>query len=529
MSEVPPLLRNALGDRYTLDRMIGEGGMARVYLARDLRHGRDVAVKVLRPEIAASLGSDRFLNEIAIAARLVHPHIVPLYDSGEAAGFLFYVMPYVRGASLRAVMRRDRAMELPTVLAIAAQVGDALACAHRDGVLHRDIKPENILLADGHAFVLDFGVAKALDAAGAPSRTRTGVTLGTPGYMSPEQAAGVRDLDARTDVYGLACVVYELLVGETPGLWLTEQAVRLGRFVDAEPTHRARLDALPGRVEQVLARALAMRRTDRYATPGEFVSALEEASHGGGARYSDAEARAIIARAAELQAVTPTVETPAFSVGGIEQIAAEVGIPPEHVREALAAYRRPGVPPHAPVVPAPPLYGRPTRIAVDRTLDGEVPEGRYAALLTCIQQRLGQTGTLALLGRTMVWQSAQGPRQRRNIEVTIAPGGGRTEIRVEEHLADLSERWLLGAAGGVGGSLMGMVWGLMLGGGEGGLVGLLAIVFGVSGAYLASRSAFVQVFDQRRRQLTALADDLSHLAAGEPRLPNPPQETAAPS
>jgi serine/threonine protein kinase len=307
--------------------------MATVYLARDRRHGREVAVKVLRPELAASLGAERFLNEIAIAARLAHPHIVPLFDSGEAGGFLYYVMPFVTGRSLRTLLEREPQLDPAAALAIVSQVARALDHAHRMGVLHRDVKPENILLSGTDAFVTDFGIAKAVTSAGGPNLTRTGFAMGTPGYMSPEQAAGVRDLDARTDVYGLACVTYEMLIGETPGLWPTEEATRLGRLLDASPEHRHRLDTLPGRIEQVLAKALAMRPADRFATPLEFADRLT-AVFVARAEYSAAEVRRIVARAAELQAKRPTEEG-VLTIGALEQVAAEVGIPPTSVREAM--------------------------------------------------------------------------------------------------------------------------------------------------------------------------------------------------
>jgi len=326
-------LRRVLSDRYDLRRVVGRGGMATVYLARDLRHGRDVAVKVLRPEISASVGADRFLNEIEIAARLTHPHIVPLFDSGQADGFLYYVMPYISGSSLRTQLEQDGPPDPATVVSIVAQVARALDYARRNDVIHRDIKPENILLADGHAFVTDFGIAKAVTAAGGQSFTRTGFALGTPGYMSPEQAAGVRELDVRSDIYGLGCVAYEMLVGETPGLWPSQEATRLGRFVDASASHRERLDALPGRIEQVLARALAMRPEDRFATPIEFADRLTAAFVAGGA-FRPAEVDQIIARAAQIQARRPAEEG-LLTIGALEQVGAEVGIAPGIVREAM--------------------------------------------------------------------------------------------------------------------------------------------------------------------------------------------------
>ena len=333
MSEIPAELVAALKESYQVEREIGRGGMATVYLARDTKHGREVALKVLRPDLAAVIGTQRFLNEIEIAARLNHPHIVPLYDSGEADSFLFYVMPFIEGASLRGLINRKQ-IDLPAAVSILVQVADALEYAHQIGVLHRDIKPENILLTGNHAYVTDFGIAKALSTAGAKNLTRSGFPLGTVGYMSPEQAAGVKEIDARSDVYSLGCVLYEMLVFDTPGLWLTEEAVRLGRMVDAAPEHRGLLDALPGRLEQVLARSLALKANDRFPTPTEFTDAVITALGPEAARFRQVQIQRIIGRAAELQARNPTDEG-AMSIGALEQVAAEVGIPPERVRQAV--------------------------------------------------------------------------------------------------------------------------------------------------------------------------------------------------
>jgi serine/threonine protein kinase len=333
MNDLPPALISALADRYQLGRVVGRGGMATVYLARDDKHGRAVALKVLRPDLAAVIGTERFLNEIEIAARLNHPHIVPLYDSGEADGFLYYVMPYVEGTSVRGLVNRGQ-MDMAATVSIIQQVAGALDHAHGMGVLHRDIKPENILLTGDHAYVTDFGIAKAVSTAGAKHLTRSGFPLGTVGYMSPEQAAGVKEIDARSDVYGLACVLYEMLVGDTPGLWLTEEAVRLGRFVDAEPLHRERLDALPGRVEQALTKALALKASDRHSSPGRFAEAVVAALGPDAVQFRRVQVQQIIRRAAELQAAHPTEEG-VLSIGAVEQVAAEVGIAPERVRQAV--------------------------------------------------------------------------------------------------------------------------------------------------------------------------------------------------
>ena len=211
---MPALLRSALADRYRLDRELGQGGMATVYLAHDLKHDRDVAIKVLRHDVSAALGPERFLAEITTTAHLQHPHILGLLDSGEAAGFLYYVMPFVEGESLRQRLTREKQLPLAEAVRIASEAASALDYAHRHGVIHRDIKPENILLEGAHAVVADFGIAKAINAAGGQTLTQTGMAVGTPQYMSPEQAAGETDLDGRSDLYALGCVLYEMLAGQ---------------------------------------------------------------------------------------------------------------------------------------------------------------------------------------------------------------------------------------------------------------------------------------------------------------------------
>ena len=218
-------LAAAVGDRYRIERELGHGGMATVYLAQDLRHDRKVAVKVLRPELAAVIGADRFLAEIKTTAALQHPHILPLFDSGHAESFLFYVMPFVEGESLRDRLNRETQLPIHDAVRIATEVASALDYAHRHHVIHRDIKPENIMLHDGQALVADFGIALAVSAAGGSRMTETGMSLGTPTYMSPEQAMGERNLDARTDVYALGCVLYEMLTGEPPFSGPTAQAI----------------------------------------------------------------------------------------------------------------------------------------------------------------------------------------------------------------------------------------------------------------------------------------------------------------
>src|SRR3954464_3815702 len=226
MSDPAASLTSALDGRYAIVRELGAGGMATVYLAEDLKHQRQVAVKVLRPELAAVIGAERFLSEIRTTARLQHPHILPLFDSGESDGFLFYVMPFVEGESLRQRLDRETQLPLDDVIRIATQVAAGLDYAHRQGVIHRDIKPENILLHESSALIADFGIALAASKAGGSTRmTETGMSLGTPHYMSPEQAMGQRDITSCADVYALGAVTYEMLVGEPPFTGPTPQAI----------------------------------------------------------------------------------------------------------------------------------------------------------------------------------------------------------------------------------------------------------------------------------------------------------------
>ncbi len=230
MSNPLDRLRTALADRYAIKRELGQGGMATVYLAEDLKHERRVAIKVLRTELAAVLGPERFLREIRLTAQLNHPHILPLLDSGEAAGLLYYVMPLMEGESLRERLHREQRLSIDEAVSLACEVADALSYAHGRGLVHRDVKPENVLLTAGHAVLSDFGIARAIDAASSETLTQTGVALGTPAYMSPEQVAGEKDLDGRSDIFSLGCVLYETLSGEPPFTGPTTRAVIARRF-----------------------------------------------------------------------------------------------------------------------------------------------------------------------------------------------------------------------------------------------------------------------------------------------------------
>ena len=275
MTAVPERLSSALADRYRIERELGQGGMATVYLAQDVRHDRKVALKVLRPELSAILGADRFLAEIKTTANLQHPHILSLFDSGEADGLVFYVMPYVEGESLRDRLAREHQLPIDDALRIAREVGDALHYAHGHGVIHRDIKPENILLQGGHALVADFGIALAAAKTGGSRMTETGMSLGTPTYMSPEQAMGDRTLDARSDIYALGCVLYEMLTGDAPFTGSTAQAI-VAKVLTQKPAPLiARRERVPPHVEDAVLTALEKLPADRFATAGEFVAALQ--------------------------------------------------------------------------------------------------------------------------------------------------------------------------------------------------------------------------------------------------------------
>jgi serine/threonine-protein kinase len=274
MSDPASRLSAALADRYRVERELGAGGMATVYLAHDVRHDRRVALKVLRPELAAVIGAERFLAEIRTTANLQHPHILALFDSGQVDGTVFYVMPYVDGESLRDRIAREKQLPIEDALRIAREVGDALQYAHGHGVIHRDIKPENILLQGGHALVADFGIALAAAKTGGTRMTETGMSLGTPRYMSPEQAMGERELDARADIYALGCVLYEMLTGEAPFTGTTAQAIVAKVLTEKPAAIIPRRDRVAPHVEEAILTALEKLPADRFATAAEFVAAI---------------------------------------------------------------------------------------------------------------------------------------------------------------------------------------------------------------------------------------------------------------
>ena len=274
MADLQTPLAAALAGRYRIERELGAGGMATVYLAHDLKHERNVALKVLLPDLAQSVGAERFLAEIKTTARLQHPHILALYDSGEAAGNLFYVMPLVEGESLRERLDRDQKLPVEEARRVASEVADALSYGHAQGVVHRDIKPENIMLAAGHALVADFGIARAVSAAGSQRLTQAGMTLGTAAYMSPEQASGEERIDARSDVYSLACVLYEMLAGEPPFTGPSAAAVIAQRFTKTAPSVIVKVGNVPRSIDAAIRMAMAREPGDRFQSAAEFAVAL---------------------------------------------------------------------------------------------------------------------------------------------------------------------------------------------------------------------------------------------------------------
>ncbi len=267
-------LTAALADRYTLERELGAGGMATVYLAQDLRHHRPVAIKVMRPEVSAELAADRFLLEIRTTANLQHPHIVPVFDSGAVDGVLYFVMPLIEGESLRARLDRDGPLPVAEAVRLVSEVAGALEYAHSQGILHRDLKPENIMVSRGHALLADFGIARAAGTPGHDRLTQTGTSLGTPAYMSPEQATGERELGPTSDVYGLGSILFELLTGEAPFTGATFEAILVKRFTQEAPRCSSRRADTPPACDAAVARALARDPAERFATAGEFAAAL---------------------------------------------------------------------------------------------------------------------------------------------------------------------------------------------------------------------------------------------------------------
>jgi tRNA A-37 threonylcarbamoyl transferase component Bud32 len=483
-------LRAALADRYDLQDLIGRGGMATVYRALDRKHGRTVAVKVLRPDLGELIGPERFVREIEIAARLMHPNILQLYDSGEAAGALYYVMPYVDGESLRGLLNRVRLVDMDGAVEIANRVASALDYAHAQGILHRDIKPENILLPGGQAVLADFGIAKAVSSATEVGNlTRTGIALGTPGYMSPEQAAGVLELNRATDVYSLGVVAHEMLVGGLPRSWITPDVLAAGHFSDAAPDHRALLDRLPPGIERALVRALALRPEERFATAGEFASSL-----------------------ARPETVAVPVRRPpdAYSVATASE--------PTPRRLAAAGQTAPVVP-----YPTPTFLGAPTRVVVERVVPGTLAADDFTYLVEEIRAAIGRVGYPATTDQSLLWtsrrpkkpissvgewlESAQG-NDGPDILVRVFSRHGQTRIHLEQRLGQTAGGIFGGVWGGGGGSIAAVILGVGLPLGAAPLLVIPAAVGAIAGGYGLSRAIYRAVVGNKARTLEDLADRL---------------------
>ncbi len=511
-SEIPEALSAALPKRYKLDRVIGRGGMATVYLADDVRHERPVAVKVLHPELTASIAGGRFLNEIGLSAQLNHPNVLMLIDSGDADGFLYYVMPYVDD-SLRALLERKGSLAPARALGLAHEVADALSYSHRRGIVHRDIKPENILLSEGHAVVADFGVARAISTAGGDKITRTGYPVGTLGYMSPEQAAGRSDLNEATDIYSLACVAFEMLIGEPPGMWVTEEAGRLGRFVDAPPKQRLKLDGLPGSLESALVRAMRLRPDERHATATEFAEALDAALTAEKVYYDEEEAQQLVRRAADLEAEQSRQGEGALSLGGVEQMAAEVGIAPELVRDAarppVAAAPAPVDPPD--VIENGGFFGYTGKLELESTIDVEVSDRTYGILLEEIRDNVGRAGQInETLSQFLSWETRGGLfKKKPRLKVHVSPRRGKTRFKITRFPG--VDRGVLTTVAIAGGGFAAMLMGTLgaeIGAEPGAIVmslGALAAVYGGVRKWYRAR------IRRKSSTLTRLLDRLSDL------------------
>ncbi|HEV8356414.1 MAG TPA: serine/threonine-protein kinase [Gemmatimonadales bacterium] len=529
--DIPADLADALGGRYELRRLLGRGGMATVYLGFDRKHHREVALKVLVPGLAAFVGAERFLREIETAARLTHPHILALHDSGEAGGFLYYVMPYIDGGSLRLALGGGRRFAPAEALAIATPVADALAYAHRMGVLHRDVKPENILFSQGHPIVADFGIAKAISTAGGANITRTGFPLGTPGYMSPEQAAGLTELDPRTDVYSLAVVIYEMLVGGLPGRWPTEDAVRAGRLTDAPAAHRPRLAELGDRIEGALVRGLAVRLDQRTATPAVLIGELAGSPAPPRRRYSAEEVDEIVKRASEIEATSPTTAG-AMTIGGVEALAAEVGIAPAVVRAAA----REVTPPAAGLPAAPTKTNRwiagPTTILFERVVEGELPDAEWPALVDEIRRTIRNAGQVSQFGRSFSWVATRRGGSPRDLEIAVSVHGGETRITIQENLSVLIGAVYGGICGGMGGGGLGPLIGISVGALHlPGAAFVMLIPLWLAATFTTARATYRYSTRRRMRELEALADRLAALArdlVGERRQLRSPERPLIP-
>jgi serine/threonine-protein kinase len=395
MSQLLERLKSALADRYAVESEIGRGGMATVFLAQDLRHDRRVAVKVLHPELAATLGADRFLREIQIAARLEHPHVLTLIDSGEAEGLPYFVMPFVDGESLGQRLEREGQLPLDEALRIAREVADGLDYAHEQGVVHRDIKPGNILLSRGHALIADFGIAKAVDAAsgGDATATATGLTVGTPRYMSPEQAAGAVEVDGRSDVYALGCVLWEMLAGEPPFDGPTPHVILARKATEEPPEVRIIRKTVPPAVGNVLAKAMATSPADRFPTAGDLARALEAPETVSRVRRRKPTPRQLAIGAAALLAVSVTTWAVATRGGADSEPDDPTAIPLDSTAIAVLPFRVIGADSASPARELARSIGDPFEIKVNREFGRRIA---YPGSVAAQWRRAGGTQDSAL-------------------------------------------------------------------------------------------------------------------------------------
>jgi len=418
-------LKSALADRYAVEREIGRGGMATVFLAEDLKHHRKVAIKVLHTELAAAVGTDRFLREIEIVAGLNHPHILPLHDSGEAEGLLYYVMPYVQGESLRQRLEREKQLPVGDSLRIAREVASALEYAHAGGVVHRDIKPANILLSAGEAVVADFGIARAVEQAGGERVTRTGMTVGTPAYMSPEQGAG-EEADERSDIYALGCVLYEMLAGEPPLAGATPRATQARRLTEMLPPLHPVRPSVSEPVDRVIRKALDPIPADRYASAVEFAAALDAAA----ASVPEDEEPPVTRRGGRVWILAAVA---VLAVAALWQLAPRVLAP-----RAGGGEREVATAEHLPSVAVLPLANR-----SGRDEDVYFTDGIHDEILT----RLYKIGALKVISRTSVMEYRDSPKNLRTIgeeigaryivEGGVLRAGG--QVRINLQLIDARE------------------------------------------------------------------------------------------
>jgi hypothetical protein len=419
-------------------------------------------------------------------------------------------MPHIAGGSLRQALEREHAMSAAHALEIAAPVAEALTYAHAMGVFHRDIKPENILFSQGHPIVADFGIAKAMSTASGQHLTRTGLALGTPGYMSPEQAAGFTDLDARTDVYSLAVVTYEMIVGEIPGRWPTDDAVRAGRFLEAPGTHRARLAAAGSRIEAALVRAMAVQQSQRTDSPATLMDDLRGVAEPR-RRYQRDEVDAIVKKASEMEASNPTAG--AMTIGGVEAIAAEVGIAPALVRSAAQSLTARATPATLAGLEPPKrnwLIGGSTRILVERVVEGELAESAFPVVIDEIRLVMHNVGQAGQLGPSFSWTMSRGSAIRRDLEVLVSARGGRTRITVQEELGQLIGATFGPIGGGMGGGGIGVIGGIL---GSMHHPAVIPVVLPVwlTLTWATARSTFRYRYQRRASELGTLADRLEAL------------------